>query len=88
MHTPEFSFERDAAYVRRAVPDLGIDYPFSSVTLRGLGRVRHHYWPALYFSYAQGRIPHHHFGEGEYQQSEMVIQRLLAEASSPGAAHA
>ena len=39
-----------------------------------------HYWPALYFVDAQGRIRHHHFGEGEYEQSEMVIQQLLAEA--------
>jgi hypothetical protein len=42
-----------------------------------------HYWPALYFADAQGRIRHHHFGEGEYGQSEMVIQQLLAEAGSP-----
>ena len=46
-----------------------------------------HYWPALYFADAQGQIRHHHFGEGEYQQSEMVIQYLLAEAGSAGAGH-
>ena len=40
------------------------------------------YWPALYFADAQGRIRHHHFGEGEYQQSEMVIQQLLVEAGT------
>ena len=44
-----------------------------------------HYWPALYFADAQGRIRHHHFGEGAYGQSEMVIQQLLAEAGSSGA---
>jgi hypothetical protein len=44
-----------------------------------------HCWPALYFADAQGRIRHHHFGEGEYAQSEMVIQQLLAEAGSTGA---
>ena len=43
------------------------------------------YWPALYFADAQGRIRHHHFGEGEYAQSEMVVQQLLAEAGSAGA---
>jgi hypothetical protein len=43
------------------------------------------YWPALYFADAQGRIRHHHFGEGEYGRSEMVIQQLLAEAGSTGA---
>jgi hypothetical protein len=44
-----------------------------------------HYWPALYFADAQGRVRHHHFGEGEYAQSEMVIQQLLAQAGSTGA---
>ena len=44
-----------------------------------------HYWPALYFADAQGRIRHHRFGEGDYQQSEMIIQQLLAEAGSGGA---
>ena len=39
-----------------------------------------HYWPALYFVDAQGRIRHHHFGEGEYEESEMVLQMLLREA--------
>jgi Thioredoxin like C-terminal domain len=43
-----------------------------------------HYWPALYFADAQGRIRHHHFGEGEYGQSEMVIQQLLTEAGHGG----
>ena len=46
-----------------------------------------HYWPALYFADAQGHIRHHHFGEGEYEQSEMVIQQLLAEAGSAGIGH-
>jgi thiol-disulfide isomerase/thioredoxin len=46
-----------------------------------------HYWPALYFADAQGRIRHHHFGEGEYQQSEMVIQMLLAEGGSADPGH-
>jgi hypothetical protein len=43
---------------------------------------RNHYWPALYFVDAQGRIRHHQFGEGEYGQSERVIQQLLAEAEA------
>ena len=44
-------------------------------------------WPALYFADAQGHIRHHHFGESEYQQSEMVIQQLLAEAGSDDISH-
>jgi hypothetical protein len=42
------------------------------------------YWPALYFIDAQGRVRHHHFGEGSYEQSEMIIQKLLAEAGNSG----
>ena len=41
-----------------------------------------HYWPALYFVDAQGRIRHHHFGEGEYEESEMVLQMLLRQAGA------
>jgi hypothetical protein len=46
-----------------------------------------HYWPALYFADAQGHIRHHYFGEGEYQQSEMILQQLLAEAGSDDISH-
>jgi hypothetical protein len=44
------------------------------------------YWPALlYFIDAKGHIRHHQFGEGEYQQSEAVIQQLLlSEAGNSG----
>jgi hypothetical protein len=40
---------------------------------------RNQYWPAIYFFDAQGRVRHHHFGEGGYEQSERFIQKLLAE---------
>jgi len=43
-----------------------------------------HYWRALYFVDPQGRVRHHHFGEGEYERSETAIQRLLAEAGVAG----
>ena len=85
VHTPEFSFEHDAGNVRRAVQDTGIGYPVALDDEYAVwGAFANHYWPALYFADAQGRIRHHHFGEGEYQQSEMIIQRLLAEAGSGG----
>jgi thiol-disulfide isomerase/thioredoxin len=88
VHTPEFGFEHDPANVQRAVRDFLIDYP---VAIDGDYAVwlafDNHYWPALYFADAQGRIRHHHFGEGEYQQAEMVIQQLLAEAGSASVDH-
>jgi hypothetical protein len=83
VHTPEFLFEHDAGNVRWAVQDRGIAYPVALDSDYGVwGAFSNHYWPALYFADAHGQIRHHHFGEGEYQQSEMVIQQLLAEAGS------
>jgi thiol-disulfide isomerase/thioredoxin len=86
VHTPEFGFEHNPDNVRRAVQDTSIDYPVAIDNDYAVWRAfDNYYWPALYFADAQGRIRHHHFGEGEYQQSEMVIQQLLDEAGShPG----
>lgn len=81
VHTPEFAFERDTANVKKALGDLGITYPVAVDNNYALWRAfDNHYWPAHYFIDAQGRIRHHHFGEGDYAGSERVIQRLLAEA--------
>ena len=81
VHTPEFGFEHDVDNVRRAVADMRIDYPVATDNDYAVWRAfDNYYWPALYFADAQGRIRHHHFGEGEYGQSEMVIQQLLVEA--------
>jgi thiol-disulfide isomerase/thioredoxin len=83
VHTPEFPFEHDLANVRRAVRDMRLDYPVAIDNDYAVWTAfANHYWPALYFADAQGRIRHHHFGEGEYQQSEMVIQQLLVEAGT------
>jgi len=83
VHTPEFGFEHELANVRRAVHDMRIDYPVALDNDYAVwSAFDNHYWPALYFADAQGRIRHHHFGESEYQQSEMVIQQLLTEAGT------
>jgi thiol-disulfide isomerase/thioredoxin len=86
VHTPEFSFEHDLDNVRRAVKDTRIDYPVGLDNDYQVWRAFDNYfWPALYFADGQGRIRHHHFGEGEYQRSEMVLQQLLTEAGAdPG----
>ncbi|MFT4053175.1 MAG: cytochrome c biogenesis protein DipZ [Novosphingobium sp.] len=83
VHTPEFAFERDADNVRKAVRDLGIDYPVAIDNDHGVWRAfGNRYWPAHYFIDGKGRIRYHHFGEGDYAQSERMIQRLLAENGS------
>jgi thiol-disulfide isomerase/thioredoxin len=83
VHTPEFGFEHDPENVARAVQDMRIGYPVATDNDYAVWRAfGNHYWPALYFADSHGRIRHHSFGEGEYQQSEMVIQQLLAEAGS------
>jgi|HubBroStandDraft_4_1064222.scaffolds.fasta_scaffold58621_1 cytochrome c biogenesis protein CcdA/thiol-disulfide isomerase/thioredoxin len=80
IHTPEFAFERNADIVKRAVRDLKIDYPVAIDSNFALWRAfDNQYWPAHYFIDAEGRIRHHHFGEGQYAESEHVIQQLLAE---------
>ncbi len=81
VHAPEFAFEKDLDNVRRAVRDLGITYPVAvDNDLKIWQAFNNEYWPAHYFIDAQGRIRYHHFGEGEYDASERVIQELLKEA--------
>src|SRR5262249_18608894 len=88
VHTPEFGFERNVDNVRRAAKDMHIDYPIAIDSDYAIwGAFDNHYWPALYFVDARGQIRHHQFGEGHYEQSEMIIQQLLAEAGSGQISH-
>jgi cytochrome c biogenesis protein CcdA/thiol-disulfide isomerase/thioredoxin len=81
VHAPEFAFERDPGNVRRAVRDLGVTYPVVLDNELAIWRAyENRYWPAHYFIDANGQIRHRHFGEGDYDESERVIQTLLAEA--------
>jgi thiol-disulfide isomerase/thioredoxin len=78
VHTPEFSFEHDIDGVRQATTERGIDYPVALDTEYEIwSAFANSYWPALYFVDADGVIRDQHFGEGRYEESERVIQRLL-----------
>jgi len=80
VHAPEFSFEKDLSNVRQAVKDMQIDYPIAVDSNHVIWRAfDNQYWPALYFIDARGSVRYHQFGEGSYQQAEMIIQELLAE---------
>jgi thiol-disulfide isomerase/thioredoxin len=85
VHSPEFAFEQDAGNVRWAMKDMGVGYPVAMDNDFAIWRAFDNaYWPALYFVDARGRIRHHKFGEGGYEESERVIQQLLAEAGATG----
>jgi thiol-disulfide isomerase/thioredoxin len=85
VHTPEFDVEHDPGNVRRAVKDLRVDYPVVVDNDYAIWTAfDNHYWPALYLVDAHGQIRHHQFGEGGYQQCEMITQQLLVEAGAEG----
>ena len=86
VHTPEFSFEEDVDNVRMAVQARGVTYPIAIDNNRAIwSGFGNHYWPALYFIDAAGRVCDHHFGEGNYEEPESRIRQLLAAAGRDGA---
>jgi cytochrome c biogenesis protein CcdA/thiol-disulfide isomerase/thioredoxin len=81
VHAPEFAFEKDPANVRRAVGELGITYPVALDNNYAIWQgFNNQYWPAHYFIDATGQIRSHHFGEGNYEESEQIIRQLLEQA--------
>jgi Thioredoxin like C-terminal domain/AhpC/TSA family len=83
VQTPEFDFEKDLDGVRVALTTMDVRYPVALDSDYAVWQAfDNHYWPALYFVDAQGRIRHHRFGEGDYQESERVLQMLLAQAGA------
>jgi len=85
VHAPEFSFEKNIDNVRWAAKDMRIVYPIAIDNDHAIWRgLNNEYWPALYFADAKGKVRHRQFGEGEYEQSEKVIQQLLAETGASG----
>jgi cytochrome c biogenesis protein CcdA/thiol-disulfide isomerase/thioredoxin len=80
VHTPEFAFEKEQSNVEKAVRDLKVNYPVAIDSDYKIWQAfNNQYWPAHYFIDGKGRIRYHHFGEGEYEESERVIQELLKE---------
>ena len=78
VHAPEFGFEHDLANVRRAVGELGVEYPVVIDNDFSIWRsFDNHYWPAVYLVGRDGEVAFRHFGEGEYEQTERAIQAAL-----------
>jgi cytochrome c biogenesis protein CcdA/thiol-disulfide isomerase/thioredoxin len=83
VHAPEFAFEKDPGNVRRAVAELGVAYPVALDNDYAIWQgFSNQYWPAHYFIDATGQIRGHHFGEGDYQESERIIRELLTDAGA------
>jgi thiol-disulfide isomerase/thioredoxin len=85
VHTPEFGFERNVDNITARSRDFGVDYPIAIDSDYGVWQAfSNHFWPALYIADGEGRIRYHHYGEGEYAMSEMVIQQLLVDGGATG----
>ena len=85
VHTPEFPFERDLDNVRRAVQGMAVEYPVALDSDYAIWRAfGNRYWPAVYIADAEGRLRHHHFGEGGYEECERVVQQLLRDTGRDG----
>jgi thiol-disulfide isomerase/thioredoxin len=85
VHAPEFGFEKQLANVRWAAAKFRVEYPVAVDNDFAIWRAfGNQYWPALYILDGKGRVRHRHFGEGDYEESERIIQELLAEAGASG----
>jgi thiol-disulfide isomerase/thioredoxin len=83
VHTPEFSFEYNAENVSRSVKEMNINYPTVLDNNYGIWRsFQNNYWPALYLLDSKGKLRYQKFGEGDYAEIEMQIQKLLKETSA------
>lgn len=83
VHSPEFAFERDINNVTKEAKKLGVTYPIAIDNNFGIWQAfNNQYWPAHYFIDANGHIRYMHFGEGNYADSERVIQELLRQAGA------
>jgi thiol-disulfide isomerase/thioredoxin len=81
VHTPEFPFEREAENVRWAARDMDVRYPIAlDPDYDVWSAFANRYWPAVYIADAEGRIRHHQFGEGGYEDCERIVQQLLRQA--------
>jgi thiol-disulfide isomerase/thioredoxin len=80
VHAPEFSFARENGNVLRFVREQGIQYPVVLDNEYAIWQAwANRYWPAKYVVDANGYVRYYHFGEGQYGETEEVLQRLLRE---------
>ena len=82
VHTPEFPFERSAGNVKAALTRHGITYPVAQDNdSKTWNAWRNQYWPAQYIVDQNGKIVFQHAGEGQYEEIERTVARLLGASS-------
>jgi thiol-disulfide isomerase/thioredoxin len=80
VHTPEFTFAQYEANVERGVREFGLTYPIVIDSNREIWKAfANRYWPTKYLLDKDGYLRYGHFGEGNYAETEEVIQELLRE---------
>jgi thiol-disulfide isomerase/thioredoxin len=80
VHSPEFDEERDVEHVRREVSSLGITYPVvTDNDYLTWNAYKVEAWPTIFLLDKQGRIRWKRVGEGDYDEAERLIQKLLTE---------
>jgi hypothetical protein len=80
VHSPEFFWEKPHAKVVGATRRLGIRYPVvqdNDFTIWNRFGVRA--WPTAVLVDKRGVVRYRHLGEGDYDETEAMIRRLLAE---------
>ena len=83
IHSPEFEFEKDPQNVLAAVQKYDIEYPVvMDNDWETWNAFENRYWPRKYIADHEGYIRYDHIGEGAYQETERVIQQLLAERAT------
>lgn len=84
VHSPEFEFEKKPSNVSQAIADFKLEYPVMQDNDFATWRAyQNRYWPAKYLIDKDGYIRYTHFGEGNYDETEMMIQELLQETGAP-----
>jgi thiol-disulfide isomerase/thioredoxin len=85
VHAPEFGFEKQLPNVRWAAKSLRVDYPIAMDNDFTIWRAfSNQYWPALYVVDGKGHIQYRHFGEGDYEHTEQILQQLLTKQGATG----
>lgn len=80
IHSPEFEFEKDRKNVETAIKKHGITYPVvMDNDMQTWNAFENRYWPRKYIADHEGDIRYDHIGEGDYENTERVIQSLLRE---------